>query len=251
MIALNDMRSHIWRHYAGLVPILCLLVWPVADLANVHTPPDHAEWSSLLSEYVNKEGMVDYAAFKEDEGALDAYLKTLAENPPSESWTDDDEKAYWINAYNAFTVKLILKHYPVNSIRDLDNGNPWDVQWIRIGNTSLSLNEIEKEKLLQRFGDPLIHFAVNCAATSCPPLMAQAYEADYLDMRLHRRTSKFINNPEYNRLDPQVIIISRIFEWYKDEFDPLVSFLNRYTEQRLPEHIEIRYHPYDWSLNSQ
>lgn len=234
---------------AFLITLICQSC--AAGTISAAGPPDHAGFTVLLQKYVDKEGMVDYGGLQGHEEALDAYLALLAANAPANTWSDDEEMAYWINAYNAFTLKLILRHFPVESIRDIHDGNPWDVRWIRIGAETLSLNAIEKEKLLARFNDPRIHFVLNCAARSCPPLMMQAYEADYLDMRLHRRAQKFINNPEYNRLGPQVITISRIFDWYAGEFSPLIPYLNQYSEQRLPANVEVRFHDYDWALNGQ
>lgn len=212
---------------------------------------DYAAWDALLRKHVNKAGRVDYAGFASDKIALDRYLRTLAANPPAGSWGRARKMAYWINAYNAFTVDLIVKNYPLNSILSLDNGKTWDVKRISLGGQTYSLNQIENEILRARFNDPRIHFAINCAAKSCPPLSNRAYTAANLERTLTERTRAFINDTRFNTFAPDHARISKIFEWYSADFGDLKAFLNRYAAVQLQPAAAVEFQEYDWALNAQ
>lgn len=213
--------------------------------------PSHSIWNVLLQKYVNSAGRVNYAGLKKDMAKLQQYLDLLSDSPPQPSWSRNEEMAFWINAYNAFTVKLILDHYPVKSIKDLHNGQPWKVQWIKIGNKTYSLDEIENSILRPKFKDARIHFAVNCAALSCPPLLNQAWTAQNLEDNFEQQARNFINNPAFNKIAPNAIQVSKIFEWYAQDFGNLISFLNRYSKITIKPGAKVSYLEYNWSLNAQ
>ena len=216
----------------------------------VATPPDHTPWHKLLQTHVAGNGDVDYDAFKNNEGALDEYLTSLKNAPPSNDWARDERLVYWINAYNAFTVKRILNDYPLTSITDLDGGDPWKIEWIEIGSQTYSLNNIEHDIIRPRFNEPRIHFAVNCAAASCPPLPNKAFTVDNLESMLESNARAFIRNPAYNQTTGDVKV-SKIFDWYGEDFGNLKSYLNDYLATPIPEDQEIGFKEYDWSLNKQ
>lgn len=211
--------------------------------------PDHQAWNTLLEQYVSAEGRVNYAGLKKDQAKLNAYLKTLSEQHPQSSWLRNEQMAFWINAYNAFTVKMILDHSPVTSIMDIDKGKAWDRQWIKIGSKTYSLNNIENDILRPQFKDARIHFAVNCAAHSCPPLLNHAFTAAQLEEQLNQQARKFINNTRFNQLQGNQAKVSKIFEWYATDFGNLVSFFNRYAKTKLSANAKISYLEYDWALN--
>ncbi|MBC6993472.1 DUF547 domain-containing protein [Neolewinella lacunae] len=213
--------------------------------------PSHAPWNTLLQAHVSDAGVVNYAALKKQESQLDAYLASLAANAPTSEWPRKAAMAYWINAYNAYTVKLILKNYPVQKITDLDGGDPWKVKWITLDGKSYSLNNIEHDILRPKYQDARIHFAVNCAAKSCPPLPNQAFTADNLESMLQANARKFIRNGQYNQTSGEQIMVSKIFDWYQEDFGDLRSYLNKYLASPLPEGTDIRFKDYDWSLNGK
>jgi hypothetical protein len=219
---------------------------PGADDAVAQT---HAAWDALLRAHVTASGQVDYRALQGKIPQLDAYLAELAEEVPDASWTAAAVKAYWINAYNAFTVRLILAHYPVSSIRDIDGGNPWDKKWIKLGKQTYSLNQIEHEILRPRFQDARIHFALNCAAVSCPPLYNQAFRADNVEAQLQRLTRAFIRNEQYNQITAEEVRVSRLFDWYQADFGDVRNYLNTYLEVPIAAQTPIEFREYDWSLN--
>jgi len=213
--------------------------------------PSHQQWDALLQEHVNGAGRVDYKAFLEDKSKLQDYLDHLASNPVQSKWSYTDKLSYWINAYNAYTVKLILDNYPLESITDLDDGKVWDRQWIKLGQKTYSLNDVENSIIRPQFQEPRIHFAVNCAAASCPPLHNRAFVASKLDQQLERMTRAFINDPAYNKLQPDAVQVSKIFDWYGSDFGDLTGFLNEYSTVDIKDGADVDFRPYDWSLNEQ
>ena len=225
----------------------------ITEVANSETeigflPADHQIFNKILQKYV-REGHVDYQGLINDKAELNKYLLSLENNPPDKDWNRNEKLAFWINAYNAYTLKLIIDHYPVKSITELHSGNPWDVKWININGQTLSLNGIENEIIRPQFREPRIHFAVNCAAKSCPPLADIAFTKENIDELLTTRTRNFINNPQYNTISKSKIEVSKIFEWYKEDFGDLVSFINKYSDKEIKANASISFKEYDWALN--
>ncbi len=212
--------------------------------------PDHAAFDALLRKHVSGTGKVNYGGLKQDESKLDAYLATLAAATPQSDWGRKASLAYWINAYNAFTIKRVLNAYPLKSIKDLDGGDPWAVKWITLDGKKYSLNQIENDIIRPRYSEPRIHFAVNCAAVSCPPLANQAFTAANLNSLLEQRAKAFINNDRYNQVSADKATVSRIFDWYGKDFGDLRTYLNKYATTDLKEGAKIDYKEYDWALNN-
>ncbi|MDQ6757793.1 MAG: DUF547 domain-containing protein [Bacteroidota bacterium] len=231
----------------------------------VHTfaqkPPSHVQWDKLLKKNVNNVGLVNYKEFQKDRTELDAYLKTLSDNAPQTGWSENEQKAYWINAYNAFTISLILQHYPVKSIKDIGAAiqipfvnTPWDIKFISIAGKKYDLNNIEHGMLRKKFNDPRIHFAINCASYSCPALRNEAYTADRLDRQLDDAARNFLNDQMKNRISPDKAGLSKIFSWYKGDFTKngsLADFINKYSQTKINANTKINYLDYNWSLNEQ
>ncbi len=226
---------------------------PVADPepepAPVKVKPDHSGWSSILSKHVSSSGVVDYKAMVGKRGAIQDYLDELASLPPKADWSRNEKMAYWINLYNAATVKLIADNYGIKSITELDGGSPWKKKRVKSGAKLLTLDEIENAILRPEFGDARIHFAVNCAAKSCPPLMNKAWMPGSLDADLDRMTKKFVNNSKYNQIESKKAKVSKIFEWYAVDFGDLRTYLNKYSSTQIKSGTKIEYNEYDWSLN--
>jgi hypothetical protein len=223
---------------------------PVEEVLMVEAEakPDHDLFNQLLKKYV-KNGKVNYSGIIKDKAQLETYLDQLRKSAPGKSWSRDEQLAYWINAYNAFTIKLIVDNYPVNSIMDISNGKPWDVNWIKIGGKAYSLNDIENSIIRPQFKEPRIHFAVNCAAISCPPLASEAFTAVNLDALLEKQTRAFISNNKFNTIASSEVEISKIFEWYAGDFSNLISFLNKYSDQEINASAKVKFKEYDWTLN--
>lgn len=219
----------------------------------------HVLWDNLLKKYVDTLGNVDYDGFKKDKGKLDSYLGVLSKNPPSLNWTKEEQIAYWINAYNAFTISLVAKHYPITSIKDIKSGIPfinsvWDIQFIKIGNKTYDLNNIEHSILRKKFKEPRIHFAINCASYSCPRLRNEAYTSAKLESQLTEAAISFLSDKTKNNITTDNIHISKIFDWFTSDFTKhgsLIEFLNQYSPVRINPKTKIDYKEYIWTLNKQ
>ena len=210
---------------------------------------NHQKWDDLLKKYVSENGNVDYKGFKKDQVALESYLELLSKNLPEKSWTKNATLAYWINAYNAFTVKLILDNYPIKSIKKINS--PWDAVFINLGNKKYSLGEIE-HKILRKMNEPRIHFAINCASYSCPNLLNEAYTEKNLNNQLDAAAKSFINDKSKNNITANTIEISSIFDWFTGDFKKkgtLIDFLNKYSSVKINAKAKIRYKEYNWNLN--
>jgi len=210
---------------------------------------DHAVFHKLLSSNVSNTGAVNYKSIK-GSPALDSYLKML-EAADVSKLSQSEQLAFWINAYNAFTIKKVVSNYPISSIKDLDGGEPWDKKWINLNGKTLSLNDIENVIIRPQFNEPRIHFAVNCAAKSCPPLLNQAYSAGNLNTHMENLAKQFINSPKYNKIANDKVVISKIFEWYKEDFGNIISYLNKYSDTKINDDATVEYMDYDWSLNDK
>jgi len=210
----------------------------------------HADFSALLKQHVSAKGDVDYAGLKRDESRLNAYLGQLDANPPMGDWSSDEKLAYWINLYNAGTLKLIVDNYPVSSITSLDNGKPWDVKRVKSGGKMYSLDAIENEVIRPRFDEPRIHFAVNCAAASCPPLRNEAFVASKLDAQLEEQTRNFLKSDQFISVDGSNVEVSRIFDWYGEDFGNVAAYIAKYRDDVTAE-SSVTFSDYDWALNSK
>lgn len=234
-----------------------LILVVVAALSAVAAP---AQLDALLRDHVNN-GQVQYSALRSD-ARLQAVVRDLSATPLSRvRLTPDGSKAFWINVYNVFTLKLICDNWPVKSIMNLDGGKVWDRKWITIEGQTYSLNQIE-HSILRPMGDPRIHFALVCAARSCPPLRSEPYDADRLNEQLTDQARTFISDKRHNRFSAsdQTARISKIFEWFAVDFGSKPADVIRYlapyaptaaqtSMKAAPAGWKITYVEYDWALN--
>jgi hypothetical protein len=209
------------------------------------------ELDSLLRSHVDQNGLVDYKKLSKN-ADLEAIQKKMFGLFPDKTWPRDEEKAYWINLYNVTVLKLVSDHYPVKSIMDIENA--FDKLSIILGEKKYSLNQVEKI-FLRKANDPRIHFAINCAAVSCPPLMNKSYRASTLNKVLRERAIAFINNPVHNNISPTEMQLSKIFEWYYDDFTmnntSTINFINQFSKVQVNQGVRPTYKEYDWSLNKK
>jgi hypothetical protein len=240
----------------------------------------HAAWTALLRKHVRllrggQATQVAYAGFKADRAALKAYLDSLSAVTPATfgGWTRAERQAFLTNAYNAFTVELILTRYPdLKSIKDLGSllNSPWKPKWVSLLGTKVSLDDIEHAMLRKRgdYDDPRVHFAVNCASIGCPALREEAFVAARLDAQMDEQTLRFMSDRTRNRFNPQRgrLELSKIFDWYGEDFRlghrgiaSLPAFAARYADQLADAPadrdriraggVDIAFIDYDWALN--
>jgi len=267
------------RYLAGLA-LLALLALPTP--ASAAERIDHAPWTRLLAEHVawGPDGVnttVDYRGFQGERKRLRDYLETLSAvtRAQFDRWPRPARTAFLVNAYNAFTVELILRHHPeIESIRDIGGlfGSPWKQRFFELLGAQRHLDEVEHEMLrgAPGFTEPRIHFAVNCASVGCPALRPEAYTGARLDTQLADQTRRFLRDRARNRFDPDTgkLIVSPLFQWYREDFElgfrataTLAGFLGLYAEalgdtpaarQRIRAgDFELAFGEYDWSLNNR
>ncbi|GAA4275592.1 DUF547 domain-containing protein [Aquimarina mytili] len=210
---------------------------------------NHQLWNTLLAKYVSQDGSVNYAGFKKDRALFTSYLKILEQNMPDQTASKNDKLAYWMNVYNAFTVKLIIDNYPIKSIKDIKD--PWDLRFFKLGTKWYTLNDVE-HRILRKMEDPRIHFGINCASISCPPLLNKAFTANTVDQELEKLTIAFINDSKRNTITSEKIEISKIFSWFAKDFKKegsLIDFLNSYSNIKINKNAKKNFKTYDWNLN--
>ena len=210
---------------------------------------DHSTYNSLLKKHVSDAGDVNYKGIKDERAILTNYIKSLGNNMPNDTWSKEEKLAYWINAYNALTIDLILRHYPVKSIKDIDK--PWKQRYWKLGDKWYNLDEIEHQ-IIRKMGEPRIHFALVCAAKSCPKLYNKAFTATTLEDDLTQLTKVFLNDPTKNSISENDLHLSKIFNWFAKDFkqnSSLIDFLNQYTEITISDKAKKRFNDYNWDLN--
>ena len=216
--------------------------------ANSAVNVDHAIWDDLLKKHVKSNGMVDYKGFKNDREKLNKYLEMLSSQEPTKDWSVQEQLAYYINLYNAYTVDLILKNYPVKSIKDIKGA--WTNDFVKVGDKTISLGGIENS-ILRKMNEPRIHFAINCASMSCPKLMNEAYTAAHINEQLDKAATEFINSDK-NDISKNSAKLSSIFDWYKKDFTEngtVIDYVNQFSNTKINSGVSITYKDYDWNLN--
>ena len=213
-------------------------------------------FNDLLQNHVTKDGIVDYKSLKENEAKLDNYISYLEETVPEKSWSENKQKAFWINAYNAYTIKVILENYPLKSIMNIkeEGKTAWKIAFAEVGGKTYTLDHIEHEILRKTLFDARIHVGVNCASGSCPKLSNIAFTEGNIDTELKRLMKDFINDTSRNKISNKKVQISSIFDWFKDDFTKtgtVIDFLNTYSETEISPKAKISYLKYDWSLNGK
>lgn len=234
-----------------------LLVLGVPGMA---AEPDWSDYSRLLGKHVHpgvKNGIalniVDYAALKKS-GEVDRVAVQLSVFPMEKLTSREEKLAFYINAYNVLAMKMVLDHFPLESIKDVGSfiSPVWKKSAGQLGGKPVTLDELE-HRVLRPMGEPRIHFAIVCASVSCPDLRAEPYTASRLDAQLDDQTKQFIGNPAKGmKVEEGSVRVSQIFEWFKKDFDKLggvEAFIRRYR-QDVPDKPQVKANiPYDWLLN--
>ncbi|MDO8422382.1 MAG: DUF547 domain-containing protein [Parvibaculum sp.] len=244
----------------ALIATMALVTLP----AKAETP--NAIWGSLLKTYVSTPpdeiNRFDYAHISDtDRERLVSYLDQMQKLDPSKM-PDDEQRAYWINLYNALTVKVVLDHYPVKSIRDIRSGffsiGPWNDELARVSGKDLSLNNIEHDILRKRWKDNRIHYALNCASLGCPNLQPEPFTAQRLNEQLDHAARAYVNHPRGASIRNGRLTVSSIYKWYAEDFGNsdksviahIASFATADRAAELNKISDISAHQYDWKLNA-
>ncbi|MFT7388749.1 MAG: hypothetical protein ACI8VC_002004 [Candidatus Endobugula sp.] len=247
---------------------LLLKEWQAHNASSI-TQVDHSLWQQALERYVvekNKQTYVNYTALQEkirlkDDALVEDYIHYLMSLNPLKL-TRKEQKAYWLNLYNAATVQLIVKHYPVTSITKVGGGlfrfGPWGDDMLTVNGKSLSLNDIEHGILRPIYDDPRIHYAVNCASFSCPNLSTVAFTANNTEFLLEQAARNYINHPRAVMIAQQQVVLSTIYDWYQEDFggttEGVIAHIRRYAGDDLTMKLNglrtpVFNYVYDWTLN--
>ena len=264
------------RWSLALVPALLGVAALLGGPTPQQTPFHYNPLQRVLTRHVGADGRVDYAALKQNRGDLDRMIEQISavspDNKPQLFPTREAKLAYWINAYNAWILRVVADNYPTSSITKIGliPYGAFFVKRVRLGGEQMTLRSLENDIIRARFHDPRIHFAVNCASASCPPLSARVYLPDTLDEQLDSAARAFINDDRQVNFDVagNRIGLSKIFDWYASDFTESLSstpggkrtvmdyiriYLTNARRQvlaRIPN-AKVSYQDYDWSLNDQ
>lgn len=246
-----------------------ILLMSVAGLGDLRAEPDYADWNALLAKYYNPALGMDYKNLKKnDSERLQALRRKMAQVDVARLNTKE-QLAYWINLYNLSVVGVVVDHYPVKSIRDISSDpiirlNVFKKKMTPFGDGKISLDDIEHERIRNGFKDPRIHFAINCAARSCPPIRTEAFAGGRLDAQLDEQARTFLNGPNgavfQKKGDALVIQTTKIMDWFGKDFDTWgggkVTFIQKYLSpdkqkaiDQAKGKVKVDYADYDWSLN--
>ncbi len=233
-----------------------LIAWALVPLTHAQAPNlAGSAWEQLLEAYVDEEGLVDYASLAANDASVEECVREAASlgREEFERLGRDEQLAFLINAYNIFTIELVVRHWPVESIRDVP-GDPWKDHTFPLFD-GVTLDALEHQLIRPVYDEPRIHFALVCAAVSCPKLIRRPYRGEDLDAVLEGNTRAFLSDSERNDFsDPTGPRVSRIFDWYASDFEAASGSVEEFLKQHganVAEGAEIEFLEYDWGLNSQ
>ena len=227
---------------------------------------DHSVWTGLLRRFVKPGAsgvnLVDYRGISGARSDLDSYISGLEATRISD-FNRDEQMAFWINLYNAVTIRVVVDHFPVASIRDIDispgvlSVGPWGKELVTVEGQKLTLNDIEHRVLRPIWKDPRIHYAVNCASIGCPNLKTKAWTADGLDAALDSAAREYVNNSRGVSIAGGDVTVSRIYDWFIEDFGGdeggVIAHITRYASPDLARQIRgigrLDDTEYDWTLN--
>ncbi|MGB1294286.1 MAG: DUF547 domain-containing protein [Flavobacteriales bacterium] len=214
-----------------------------------------SELNKTLQKHVSVNGIVNYKALKADQTSLNKYI-TYAKTAPVKTWSAKKQKAFWMNVYNAYTLKVIVDHMPLKSITDIkeNNKDAWHLSIVEVGGKKYTLDQVENKILRVDFNDPRIHVGINCASYSCPQLYNKAFTESNVESTLEILTKKFVNDTKRNQITSTTVKLSEIFNWFKGDFTKngsLIQFLNKYSKTKIKADAKIEFLTYNWSLNNK
>ncbi len=234
------------------------------------------KYNDLLKKHVQTNGFINYKAI--DTVSLPSFLSYFENTTPEESWSINKRKAFWLNAYNAYTLKIILTNYPPKKEMDVKEDNKetntigftitnttkpsityikkkgkdvWNISFAKIGGKTYTLNQIEHGIIRKKFNDGRIHVALNAGSISGPSLVNYAFTEDNVEESLEKLMKEFINDTSKNKIKPDSVQLSKVFEWYPEDFEmgDIILFLNKYSSTKINQEATISFLEYNWNLN--
>lgn len=238
-------------HFAKVLTIL--LFTSLTTFAQNNLPAFTSEANAFFKKFVT-DGKVAYAAVKKEEKSIQTLTSKIG-NINLANASENSKKAFYINAYNLLVIQAVTNLYPLQTV--MEKPGFFDKMLHSVAGEKLTLNDLEKKKLLEPYQDARLHFALVCAAVSCPPLTNFAYTPEEVNTQLDNRTRQALNNPAFIRVNTQKqqVLVSKIFDWYKTDFtknnQTVLVFLNSYRSNKIPPIYQVGYYDYDWNLNKK
>ena len=251
-VLINLMLMYVMHFY--------LLLFIFFSTASYSFDKSYSEWDGILKKFTvlkKKQVLVDYKRLKDNPKELNDFLKKIENltKPEFKKFTEKEKLAFWINTYNAFTFRLIIKNYPIKSIKDIGwfFSTPWKINFINIFGKEISLDDIEHGVIRKNFKEARIHFALNCASIGCPSLYQNAFVAEKLDAQLNMCTKNFLQNTRKNIISKKTMYLSKVFDWFEEDFvkyhGSVQSFIGKLLNIKDAEKKELKFINYDWKLN--
>lgn len=222
---------------------------------NVQSQTDEV-FDALLKTYVTPDGRLDYKGLRKNKAVLDIYLNKLEGTVPKKNWSSKRAKAFWMNAYNAYTIKLIIDSYPLKKLTDIKikGKSAWKIPFAKVGKKTYSLDYIEHRILRRWHDDPRIHVGINAGSVSGPRFPNYAFTEKNINSKLESLMKEFINDPKKNKISLTKLELSKIFEWYEEDFmanGTLVDYIIKYSNKKINDNATVSYLDYNWSLNEK
>jgi len=233
-----------------------LLLVAILLISTLKTQSQTPLFEGILRTFVNNDGNVDYKGLRKNKALLNIYLNDLNKVVPGKKWSSNKAKAFWINVYNAYSIKLILESYPLKEITAIKRKgqNAWKIPIAKVGGQTYSLDYIEHKILRRWHDDPRIHVGLNSASKSGPRFVNFMFTEKNVDSKLEDLMNSFINDPTKNKISSTKLEISKVFEWYKEDFTyktTLIEYLNKYSSTKVSNNTEITFKEHNWALNDQ
>lgn len=222
--------------------------------SNITAQTEEKVYEALLKTHVSSNGKVDYKGLQKNKELLEIYLDYLHKKLPQKNWSSNRAKAYWLNAYNAYTLKLVVDNYPISSLNDVkkENKKAWEISFAKVGGHTYTLDYIEHKILRRWHDDARIHVGINSASVSGPRFPNFLFTAENVDKKLDYLMKSFLNDGSKNKITPNAIEVSKIFEWYKEDFSTngnLIAYINRYLPYKVNNNATVKTLEYNWNLN--
>jgi Protein of unknown function, DUF547 len=223
------------------------LLFFCAFALSTNAQPNYKTIAPFFKKYISAEGIIEYKTLKKNKSELVNILKKFTDTPPKEDWHRNEKLAYWLNVYNLQMVSMLVENYPTKNIMDLYGGKIWQVKCVEIDGKSYCLDEIEHDIIRKELKEPRIHFALYSGAMSSPALLNDVFTPANMNENFELLAKRFVNSPN-NIITSEKAELSQVFQWYKDDFKDIITFINKYSKIKINATTEISYLDFNWNL---
>ena len=227
--------------------MIILLSLLLAFSLQLSAQPDYKSIAPFFKKYISEDGIINYKTLKKNNLELTKVLKKFKDIPPKNDWHRNERLAYWLNVYNLQMMSMLIENYPTKSVMDLYGGKIWQVKCIEIGGKSYCLDEIENDIIRKELKEPRIHFALYSGAISSPALLNDVFTPANMNTNFELLAKRFVNS-ENNIITKEKVELSKIFDWYKEDFKDIIGFINKYSKIKVKPNTEFTYLDFNWDI---